>query len=248
MNAQKNHKISVLLGSGSSIPAGFPSTEYLTQSILSGDGVHRHTDARYIPNPELVARFKGIHSEHDNDVIISKCMAKWFYEQAQKYYSAARGFNKQANYEDVFYLVDQVYASELEIENPAIHSFVNATKKYILQIYSQIYSGKYPDDNEIYRILDEIRNYITDMISYKLSYFHQKTNHLKIFKHICAKFDVSSIATLCHDTHVEAFFNNQKIPISDGFFIDPENGVRYWNGSFIENNNIPFIKVHGSVN
>lgn len=248
MNVQQNNKIAILLGAGSSIPAGFPSTENLTRFVLSDDGVHRHTDTRYIPNPDLVAKLKGIHPEHDNYVIISKRMAKWFYEQAQKYYSKIKQLDRRANYEDIFYLADQVHADEWEIENPAIHSFVNVTKKHISHIYSQIYPEIQFDNNEIYSILNEIRNYTVDMVRYKLSHISQEIDHLEIFKYICTNFDTSCITTLCHDTHVETFLANQKIPISDGFFTEPEVGVRYWNGSFIANNSIPFIKIHGSVN
>lgn len=70
---------------------------------------------------------------------------------------------------------------------------------------------------------------------------------MEIFKYICMHFNVSCVATLCHDTHVETFFSNQGIPLSDGFSVDSEAGVRYWNGSFLSNESIPFLKVDGSV-
>lgn len=122
------------------MPAGFPSTKNLTQSILCGYGVHRHTDTRYryISDPNLAVKLQGVHHEHDNFVIISKFMAKWFYEQAQKYYSEVKQSNRQANYEDIFYLADQVYADEWEIENPAVHSFVSEKKEYFTYLFANI--------------------------------------------------------------------------------------------------------------
>jgi len=244
MNTRKNNKIAILLGAGSSIPAGIPSTEDLTGSVLCGQGVHRSTMTTYIPNPDLAAKHKGIHPDHDNLVIISKLMSRWFCEQAQM---IMEKYNKRANYEDIFYLVDQVYADEWEIENPAIYHFVNETKEKIASVYSQIYLGRHLDNSKLYSILGEIRNYVADIVWHKLSCNSQNTDHLKIWKYICTNFDVSCIATLCHDTHVETFLADQCISLMDGFCPDPEVGVRYWNGSFISKGTIPFIKIHGSV-
>ena len=40
-------KIAFLLGADSSAAAGFPSTEELTEQVLSGGGVIRHTEEAY---------------------------------------------------------------------------------------------------------------------------------------------------------------------------------------------------------
>ena len=40
-------KTAILLGAGSSLAAGFPSTQHLTDLVLSGEGVWRHTDEVY---------------------------------------------------------------------------------------------------------------------------------------------------------------------------------------------------------
>ena len=40
-------KTAILLGSGSSVPAGFPTTQCLTDLVLSGKGVERATDESY---------------------------------------------------------------------------------------------------------------------------------------------------------------------------------------------------------
>ena len=40
-------KVAFLLGAGVSIPAGLPSTVQITEQVLSGAGVIRHTDGNY---------------------------------------------------------------------------------------------------------------------------------------------------------------------------------------------------------
>ena len=62
----------------------------------------------------------------------------------------------------------------------------------------------------------------------------------------CKNVTVTSISTLCHDTHVEKFLRKLGIALSDGFS-EPQTGVRYWNGDFTSDKKTPFIKLHGSV-
>ena len=73
----------------------------------------------------------------------------------------------------------------------------------------------------------------------------ERLSHLNLITHACNSANVTSISTLCHDTHVEKFLIEQGIALSDGFS-EPQNDVRYWNGDFVSN--LPFIKLHGSVN
>ena len=40
-------KSAILLGAGSSVPAGFPPTRCLTDLVLSGKGVERHSSGSY---------------------------------------------------------------------------------------------------------------------------------------------------------------------------------------------------------
>lgn len=48
-------RVSFLFGSGVSIPAGMPSVSQITEKVLSGNGVMRHTDGNYYFNQPLYA-------------------------------------------------------------------------------------------------------------------------------------------------------------------------------------------------
>ena len=44
-------RVSFLLGSGVSIPAGMPSVKDITERVLSGMEIYRHTDGKYYIGP-----------------------------------------------------------------------------------------------------------------------------------------------------------------------------------------------------
>ena len=85
------------------------------------------------------------------------------------------------------------------------------------------------------------------MVNNNLSSVSAKTDHLLIIQDICNEYNVTCIATLCHDTHLETFLMKQGISLEDGFS-EPEDGIRYWNNHFTSHDSIPLLKLHGSVN
>ncbi len=102
-------KTAILLGAGSSLPAGFPSTRCLTDLVLSGDGVRRHTDSSYIVD--------GAEPSGEESLLVNR-MARRIHVEAERYHSTKT--ERQANYEDLFYLAYQAWAEEQgKIENPA---------------------------------------------------------------------------------------------------------------------------------
>jgi len=94
-----NSQIAILLGAGSSLPAGFPYTQSLTDKVVSGDRVRRHTD--------------GICYSHQNQpvdeiTIAANCVIRRIYSEAERYYAVHA--ERRPNYEDVFYVLSQVQA------------------------------------------------------------------------------------------------------------------------------------------
>ena len=235
------------------MPAGFPSTENLTTSILNGHGVYRGSDSSYhikpkkketlpgiLNHPDIITVDLGeIHKEREE---LPKLMANWFYKKAKRYYSAREWFKgRKITYEDIFYLVQQARADEWETENPAIHLFINETRRYIRSISDGLYS------NEYFMILSETYNYIEDVIREKLSRPSDGASP-RIIESICKEFNISCIVTLSHDVHLEKFLGSQGILLADGFSDDTSSVVRHWNGDFSSRKNkIPFLKVHGSI-
>ncbi len=249
----------ILLGAGSSVAAGFPSTKELTDRVLSGEGVKRHTDASYfIEGAELPG----------GTALIANCMARRLYEKAERYYSEHVG--RRANHEDIFYLAKQAsYDLSGEMENPAIRPFVNELRTDMLSIVEAcrvcalesmrvheprtdprlfLESVENSHCSDLDSLLTETSNYIADIVWRSLSREPEpeRLSHLNLFVHACKNVDVTSIGTLCHDTHVEKFLIQQGIALSDGFS-EPKTGVRYWNGDFTSDKKTPFIKLHGSV-
>ena len=230
------HDIAILLGAGSSAPAGFPSTEKLTNLVLSGDGVRRHTSGSYIIDPNAPNAFL------DNRLNFVKFMIQWFYEEVKQYWSTRPWLTREINYEDLFYVAKQASNDEWEVENPAVRIFIDRAKAYINSIDNEREQSISP-----YSTFVEACNYIADIVARKLSQNPSNEEHLKLIDYVCKNFNVRCIATLCHDIHVEKFLRDKKILFTDGFF-DHIDGVRYWNGDFSSNGKISFIKLHGSIN
>ena len=229
----------ILLGAGSSTATGFPSTQCLTNRVLSGHGVKRHTDSSYY------ICGTGPPTE---EPLLANCMARRLHAQAERYYSIYA--ERRANYEDIFYLASQVADDQAsEMENPAVLSFLHelrADMSLLIEAASDSYCHKIRSFSSLSQ---ETRNYIADIVWCYLSQnpLAGSRRQLDLLAHACNCVKITSISTLCHDTHVETFLAAKNIPLSDGFS-EPERGVRYWNGDFPSNESIPFLKLHGSVN
>ena len=225
----------ILLGAGSSLAAGFPSTKDLTDLILSGNGVTRGSDSSYYIDED------GPPYEETR---LANCMVRRLHAEAETYYSTY--VERRANYEDLFYLAHQA-SDDLsgEMENPAIGPFVEK-----LRVVSPLIEAT--TDTDPIDLLSETCNYIADVIWRSLCHEPEPEclNQLDVIAHACksANYRVTSISTLCHDTHVETLLVKKGISLADGFDAEPQAGVRYWNRDFPPSGKTPFLKLHGSVN
>ena len=186
-----------------------------------------------------------------------KSMVRRLHAEAERYYSAYAG--KPTNYEDIYYLARQASDELLgEMENPAIRVFVNELKADVSPLV-QAANEQNEDPNEPYephvpndltKLLEETCKYIADVVSKSLLSYHPtptSTGQLKIIEHACNSANVTSISTLCHDTHIETFLRAKAIALSDGFDEERKNGVRYWNNELSSYEKTPFLKLHGSL-
>ena len=239
-------KTAILLGAGSSLPAGYPSTRCLTDLVLSGKGVKRHGDETYDIDGE--APPTGV-------VRLANSMARRLHAEAERYFAARN--ERPANYEDLFYLAEQVSDEKrCEMENPAIYPFITKLRAEMSPLVEAANAENKDPNKPSYpyipsdfdKLLDETSNYISDIVWRALCRKPKSTDHLKIIVEACRTGKVTGIATLSHDTHVEAHLKEKEgIALADGFS-DEEEGVRYWNRDFSSNCRIPFLKLHGSVN
>ena len=223
----------ILLGAGSSVAASYPSTQLLTDMVLSGCGIQKDGDGSY----NLYD--KTMRPEKAQAV---NCMVRKLYTEAKSYYEPYP--DRCANYEDLYYLAKQALDDESgEMENPAILPFVKKLKTSILPLLEELLK----DETNYTNILIDTCDYITYVIHQNLLISPLKQEHLRVLADICRTINITSISTLCHDTHVEKFLIDADIKISNGFS-EPQENVQYWNGDFSASNQIPFLKLHGSVN
>ena len=234
----------ILLGAGSSLAADFPSTKALTDLILSGNGVTRGSDESYYINDD------GPPYEETR---LANCMVRRLHAEAERYYSAYA--ERHSNYEDLFYLVHQA-SDDLsgEMENPAVSSFVGKLRAFMSPLIEAARNSDCTNRlslNDL-QLLEETRHYIADIVWRALCHKPkpESLSHLGVVAHACnsVNYRVTSISTLCHDTHVETFLEKKGISLADGFDAEPQAGVRYWNGDFSSSGKTPFLKLHGSVN
>ena len=240
-------KIAFLLGAGSSQAAGFPSTRKLTEQIVSGHGVSRNGDGSYYIDADdkpPTALLRLVQS-----------MVEQLRAEANPCYSSTAG--KSANYEDIYYLARQVH-DELsgETENPAIRLFVNALKDAMSPLVKDEHArmedpnGHWeqhlPDDLE--GLLREVCNFIADIVAKSLlSHSSASGSESSVIASVCKSANVSSISTVCHDTHLEEFLESEGVELVDGFS-DSDRSVPHWTGGFSSDVKTPFLKLHGSVN
>ena len=229
-------KTAILLGAGSSLPAGFPSTKRLTRLVLSGNGVERVGDGSY-RLADGAAPATGI-------VRLVNCVARRLHAEAERYFNGR--CDGPANYEHLFYLAQQALDEEDgNMENPAIRPFVDRLKAELSPLIESA-NAENESSVDFGSLLKETCNYIADIVSVSLRREPKCTDHLKIFAEACDCGHIVGISTLCHDAHVERFFTKRGKPLADGF-ADEEAGVRYWNGDFSSRGRVPLLKLHGSV-
>ncbi|MBI3168715.1 MAG: SIR2 family protein [Chloroflexi bacterium] len=234
--------ISFLLGSGASIPAKMPRTNDITELVLSGNDVWKHSDGSYylekagqsgwdIVETSRITKFVNILKQHI-DV---------FYKNGSQ--------QREANYEDMYYVADQIKSAEDgDFDNPAIQPLIDKILPDCTQLMTKT------DLHDEWRLLDlasEATYYIRDIAWRLLSRTPNDLSYLSRFFPVNANspFSLANLFTLNHDTILEQWLSQNDIPFTDGFG-KPLNGVRYWQPANFtgSSSEMKFFKLHGSVN
>ena len=130
--------------------------------------------------------------------------------------------------------------------NPAILKFICELETEITPLIKEAKLAGCHNFRSFGFLIRETRNYIADIVWCCLCREPASQNHLNVIAYACKSVNVTSISTLCHDTHVETYLKEKGISLSDGFS-EPEADVKYWNGDFCLSGTTPFLKLHGSV-
>jgi hypothetical protein len=243
MTLSNQNKITFLLGAGTSIPAQMPSTEDITNKILCGKCIKRHSSGNY--SCDLPSNF-GFPDEYVPRIL--KLLRTIKIEIDNYYKNSSRFFT---NYEDIYYVTSQIEDSESgKYDNPIVQPFIDK----ILPRIQQLFSSKKSDIKQSWRlqeIANEATNYIRDIVWHMLSNNVCCLDYLSCLKDSCLDNQLSNIDifTLNHDKIIEKYLSQNKIRFDDGFD-EPINGVRYWNPDLFESHQLKvrLFKLHGSIN
>lgn len=234
-------KTAFILGAGSSIPAGLPSTAKITRQILSGQNIIRHTDGNY---------YERIPPLDTPDLRVQKILKflKRLRHHATAFYSGHRALS--VNYEDIAHLAIQIRDYRLEVDNPAVQPFVDLIWPDLQDCRMQD-NGTPAEETEPGGLFYEAVNYISCMTWGMVTSTPSRYDHLNCLLQACADQANSSIDvfTLNHDTVIEQCLMKHSVSYVDGFS-DPIKGVRYWRPTLYDApiTRARLFKLHGSAN
>lgn len=242
-----------LLGAGSSIPAGYSSTDCLTEQVVNSKEYGFDSADRVLPN------CVEIPHEIEKTRLVRRIIC-WLKDRNQEYFDR-RGENvvKLVNYEDIYYLASQLTDDYTELQNPALLPLIDRLKWEMTLWPEFLEFNEFRQrgntmlrPEELQGVLEDTCIYIRSVVINILlrTQVSPCNKHLELITAVnqADKLNLKGIATLAHDTHVENFLRNQHVQIADGFSPQPtECKWRIWQDHFPENNHIPFMKLHGSV-
>ena len=246
-------KTTILLGAGSSQAAFFPSTLDLTQHVESGIGV-----TKTLGSSEYAIDSTGLNKTLDSRVLPVVRLIQKVKSKAVKYYEDYKEYDRASsiNYEELYYLIKQAFDDYTgELENPAIHKFTRNLEKQASELLDGNSGDRFEKGLklEIHELCHEALNYVVSVIWKRLVNHNPNIkllSHLNTLVSACKSGEVNCIATLCHDTHVERVLTDHGVHLTDGF-ADYKAGFRRWQGwhdIYSSTDEIPFLKLHGSVN
>lgn len=222
-----------LLGSGVSIPAGFPTTQKITDQVFSGNGVIQYTDGRYYLNDSPTELEKHFSEENLPSILSLIKLIKQIMQSYNK--------KEPLTYEILFYFILQLDDFESgNSVNMALYPFYREVKEKYLQLNRK--------HTRFINLFAETETYIRHIVwRMILAVNISNAGYLSFLPEAFKdeKLNAVNIATLNHDLLLETYLDQQNISFQDGFG-KSENGVRYWENNFLEKNNL--LKLHGSIN
>jgi hypothetical protein len=236
-------QIVFLLGSGTSIPAGMPKMDEITERVLSGNDVRHHSDQAFyfsLSSPDLsnssdeyvrtITEFLRIVRE-----VIDECDPT---------------FGRSATYEDLYFIVEQIYGQASKVStNPAVVPLMHKIEKRIHPLL------RHPEPAlkqnwTLWELAEKSMQYIRCVVWHLLEPPTEKFSHLGLLTDACSdnKIQIVDIFTVNHDTVLEKLFTRYGVKYADGFSLEG-NQLRSWNPSVYDSvtQRISLFKLHGSI-
>jgi hypothetical protein len=232
----------LLFGSGISKKAGLPMVSDITNRILSGREIARHSDSNYYLMKPFYGQDVDEYVEAITEFIgiIDKIIKDQFKEE-----------DTSIDYEKLYEYLDQIVTHEsYPIKTPLITPFALDLKEKSRKIIFEL-EKKSGIPIDYFGFLFECLNFISDVTWHLLN---GKTESLEYLKWLANIIEVKrgnepvEIFTLNHDVIIERFFDESRINYVDGFDRS-KNGIRRWNPIDFNNHdvNVKLYKVHGSI-
>jgi len=233
--------IILFLGSGISFPTGLPNVNQITESLLN-DKWFDHSDLTFVKgeHPSVYLRSQNIVPKLQSFLRIIK-------EDNDKFLKTR--YNRTSNYEDLFYICDQIYSHESgEIDNPALIPFIEYLTKRTREICIPIPSRPEQEINLKF-LADRSCDLIQNVVWHSLS-TNKKPVGMDFLIELANSKEIENlfVFTLNHDLLIEKTLSNNNIPFIDGFGTN-DGEIRYFNPNLYSNTGkIYLFKLHGSIN
>jgi hypothetical protein len=224
-------KITFLLGAGASMPAGLPGTAAITDRVLAGNDIWRHTDQRFYlgtsPGPSL----------RPGDPQMARELAEELAAVAKSFFPRV-GITRAVNYEDIQYLARQIADCLIgEYENPGLAALID-------QLAAKLTGG---DLEMLRQRANMTADYITDIACGLLGSRNRNPSCLQMVVEACTDTTIPpvDVVTLNHDTLLEKGLRRARVAYGDGF-TRQFGEVMIWTDSYPADAPRLF-KLHGSL-
>jgi hypothetical protein len=247
-------KIALLFGAGISLAVEKPSTQQITDEILSENGLIA-TKRRLMETDGKGARNKITHVPFDREILDFLMVLNKIAEEhspVKQNVHPSRPLNERLkhipNYEDLFFMLVQIYHALSEDFNPYGKLLIKSTKFEQLMQKWKLNDNFEPNKRDF---IGYSTAYINNTVIRKLNEKMLNTDNLNLIRDILKhkKPEKVDIFTLNHDTVLEQLLTNENITPLDGFG-EKDGDLKKWTPQLFDRpitGKTRLLKLHGSI-
>lgn len=237
-------KTSFLLGAGTSRAVGKPSTEAITSEILSESGRQSTKFYEIFENSNEI-----IETQFDKEILEYLIRLNKFAEHfnTNEYWNnSERILRHKVNYEDISYLLTQIYEHVTEDFN-----ILGALLICLTGFDEVVDKWQYEFGPKNRKFVAKALSYIYFTVKRMLEGDSEKLDKIRFIDDVCRSeyFQLENIFTLNHDKVLERLLESSKLNYIDGFG-HKDGDIRKWNPKTYDNvaeNGMRLMKLHGSI-
>lgn len=255
-------KITFLLGSGISIPAGLPDVRQITRAVIagehySGEKLVIDQNGCVLIEQDFASRFCEPYQSYevqDGQKRLRRILILLAWLNTQAYLRYAELQEREVNYEDLAYLACQISDDIFgEYENPALVPFI---QKALIELHGLRLNGSHVwNRQQLGELARTTVNYIRQVVALLLGQKPSDTSYFGVFARACTAPTVSEVNlfTLNHDTLLEDFLTNRGITAVNGLRPGSNwDGSLRWDPSVFDNplreRRVNMFYLHGPLN